>query len=534
MTLKCEALEGRLRSRCCGLIEVDHKGDHLYHDRRNLWAKEVQVLHMSVLDFLYGVEIWSTLRSLTPDFDPNEGLMSSCLLLTKLQPFGSRAYFSMVYCLDYCRIREQSTGEIQNEFLYELERTTLIRSDMYSDDSEVDKDALYDQYKAPSDPGFPHPRIFLLAVAKAGLVRHLQSLIEYDSPGILSQLDPPSFLPRVIQSFGIKRSSAGIEWQVGDLAKEYAEITILLLSEMAGSGDLYYTGICHIWQIALESIRNILKVNSEWSRDQTQFNNIMAFLSILEAFVTIKPKLNTIVEYPNTIWSTDVSSLSLLLEGHLYKFTRSNSHDSEPLRIKVQLLLKHLDERKSTTHAEKINSYRGTVPYSLSLGRETTRKSGFHSAADEQQFTTFESSSYEQKIAEAGSIEGLFELDATPIATIRSPAREPTIDIMSQQVHDENTPSASRLTNATYIPSVTNDFQENSVRMYAQEDTTPPHLQLVPEDTPSSAALPSKPEATEISKGDTISSSRKDQDTEAGKHKRSGRLSRLFGLKKHG
>ena len=75
---RCEATEGRMRSRCGGLIEVQDPPK-----RKNSYKQEplVGFLHRTVVDFLYTQTVWDYLLSLTAksDFDVNQALLISTL-----------------------------------------------------------------------------------------------------------------------------------------------------------------------------------------------------------------------------------------------------------------------------------------------------------------------------------------------------------------------------------------------------------------------------------------------------------------------
>ena len=102
---RCEATEGRMRSRCCGLIEVQDprtvQGFHL-----------VGYLHRTVAEFLRIESVWTHLVSLTngTKFDVDQALFSSSLLEMKSKcppiftdPKGTVAGISMLRILSYER-----------------------------------------------------------------------------------------------------------------------------------------------------------------------------------------------------------------------------------------------------------------------------------------------------------------------------------------------------------------------------------------------------------------------------------------------
>ena len=75
---RCEATEGRLRSRCCGLIEVQ---DSLFSGSLARSRSPVGFLHRTVTEFLQDETVWSQLLALTSGtkFEVDHALLSSCL-----------------------------------------------------------------------------------------------------------------------------------------------------------------------------------------------------------------------------------------------------------------------------------------------------------------------------------------------------------------------------------------------------------------------------------------------------------------------
>ena len=82
---RCEATEGRMRSRCCGLIEVQ---DHWTSLAKTRVEKEVGFLHRTVVEFLRSGTIWSRIVSLTENskFNVDKALLSSSLAVVKAKP----------------------------------------------------------------------------------------------------------------------------------------------------------------------------------------------------------------------------------------------------------------------------------------------------------------------------------------------------------------------------------------------------------------------------------------------------------------
>ena len=95
---RCEATEGRMRSRCGGLIEVQGvpKNEISYKDK-----PLVGFLHRTVVDFLHSRGVWDYLLSLTAksDFDVNQALLISTLSEIMVQCRSSKASITNTYAI---------------------------------------------------------------------------------------------------------------------------------------------------------------------------------------------------------------------------------------------------------------------------------------------------------------------------------------------------------------------------------------------------------------------------------------------------
>ena len=94
----CEVTEGRMRSRCCGLIEVQALPN--YPKSRHL----ITFLHRTVVEFLRLDHVWTQLVSLTEgsDFDVDLAMLSSCLSEMKSKPPGADSKDSQAF---HCLLR---------------------------------------------------------------------------------------------------------------------------------------------------------------------------------------------------------------------------------------------------------------------------------------------------------------------------------------------------------------------------------------------------------------------------------------------
>ena len=112
---RIEATEGRMRSRCGGLIEVQDPPK-----RKKSYKQEplVGFLHKTVVDFLHSRTVWDYLLSLTAksDFDVNQALLMSTLSEMMVQSQSSKesitnthAFYGMLRFLAYEENMEDMT-----------------------------------------------------------------------------------------------------------------------------------------------------------------------------------------------------------------------------------------------------------------------------------------------------------------------------------------------------------------------------------------------------------------------------------------
>lgn len=130
---RCEWTEGRLRSRCCGLLEVQDKRVYVKSDRPVV-RPCVAFLHKTVVEFLQLPDNWTNISGLNANttFDPFVSLMASCLYdLKTLTPNDHNVYTIASdgfwpICrnmLLYAMLAERSTNRAQTAFVDELDQT---------------------------------------------------------------------------------------------------------------------------------------------------------------------------------------------------------------------------------------------------------------------------------------------------------------------------------------------------------------------------------------------------------------------------
>ncbi|KAI4277459.1 MAG: hypothetical protein L6R35_006150 [Caloplaca aegaea] len=132
---KCKALEGRLRSRCCGLMEI-WQDWRLKEDDRFLKSRVI-FLHRTVVEFLRNPTVISDLRLHTTaiGFNANIALAKGFLIDVKTQCqehnldniIQSPAWQSMRRCLLFCRISEDDTSQRTELIIDELDKAMKAR-----------------------------------------------------------------------------------------------------------------------------------------------------------------------------------------------------------------------------------------------------------------------------------------------------------------------------------------------------------------------------------------------------------------------
>lgn len=133
MISRCRATQARVRSRCCGLVEILHPWQ--FSEERRMIMSQVTFLHRTVVEFLRNSDVWSDLTNFTRPsaFDPNVAL-ASCFLLdikTLSDPNTVPFYFTgirsrMKRCLNFCRFAERTTSQSHMRLVDELDRVMTV------------------------------------------------------------------------------------------------------------------------------------------------------------------------------------------------------------------------------------------------------------------------------------------------------------------------------------------------------------------------------------------------------------------------
>ena len=126
-----KAMEGRLRSRCCGLVEIWQAWKLSDADR--VTGSRVIFLHRTVVEFLSKPKVMNDLRLHAPCFSPSMALAKGLLIDVKTCPTRNsssltqtHAWKSMQRCLRLCSIVEQDEPQHSDcilPLLDELDRT---------------------------------------------------------------------------------------------------------------------------------------------------------------------------------------------------------------------------------------------------------------------------------------------------------------------------------------------------------------------------------------------------------------------------
>jgi hypothetical protein len=150
---KCQEMEWRLLSRCCGLVEIQEmtssqelQAHPVLQNRYTSRSYQVVFLHKTVVEFLRKPDNWALIMGLTVglDFDPNVSLLTSCLREIKGSSpekvcndagLADRIRWVIRHALYYLRITDKITNGLQGAFLDELDKTVCGTADLYHDKS---------------------------------------------------------------------------------------------------------------------------------------------------------------------------------------------------------------------------------------------------------------------------------------------------------------------------------------------------------------------------------------------------------------
>lgn len=240
---RSEAMAGRIRSRCCGLIEVH--------------GQVVQVIHKSVLEFLTEGEVWENLLLKTRGFDPNQVLIAACLLTIKTRSSKESVSFDVVrHCLRYCHFRERSTHQAQTLVVSELMRILPL------DD---------------------HPKL-LRHACMAGMSQSVDFLLRHGSRETLTQLDIPSVVVMLVETIAMNYTGTYRSNRTFSLTDQHTHILKALIAHMAQNPYKYVSGQLYAWVGVIRQIKN-MSVGSDWVDSQGNIDTLRTLVAVIDAFL---------------------------------------------------------------------------------------------------------------------------------------------------------------------------------------------------------------------------------------------------------
>jgi hypothetical protein len=136
-TRRSEAIDSRIRSRCCGILELQER-----KSRRRLAhpivRPHVEFIHKTAAEFLRDEKVWDMIKSWT-QFNPFFSLFRSCIMMAKsfpttdvVHPRQNLIWDSMYAGLRYAQIAETRYDSIPIEYFDELDKTLISHWDSAS------------------------------------------------------------------------------------------------------------------------------------------------------------------------------------------------------------------------------------------------------------------------------------------------------------------------------------------------------------------------------------------------------------------
>lgn len=193
---KCEATEGRMRSRCCGLIEVQNPSSI---SNVNSGSSSVGFIHRTVVEYLQADTIWPQLVALTngTKFNIYEALLSSSLAEMKAKPPPNKyddsehqAYNAMLRMLSYQRNTENGGDMFRRRYQAELK---ITMSRYWHEAALFDSPELQTQFVAAATArstsrfDLCQEEAFLLYCASQCPKTHLKGLLQWEKIPVFQQ-----------------------------------------------------------------------------------------------------------------------------------------------------------------------------------------------------------------------------------------------------------------------------------------------------------------------------------------------------------
>lgn len=195
-------IDGRLRSRCCGLLELRYLSDHtktgeLVENPHQDPA--VQYLHRSVADWLQKKHVWAQVVEATKgtDYNPYDAAVKACVMRLKCLPHQAEdqtrtndllePQWKLVDAImSFARASEKTTWKPQDQILDEMDRVmssyyenacqqaAISQQPLYPTDSETWCDTIQEDYNRP----VPWCDTFLAFAIRHGLQHYVQTKIK--------------------------------------------------------------------------------------------------------------------------------------------------------------------------------------------------------------------------------------------------------------------------------------------------------------------------------------------------------------------
>jgi hypothetical protein len=357
---RCEAMAGRIRSRCCGLIEVRDS--------------VVEVLHKSVLDFLAEDNVWDTILSMTRNFDPNIALISATLHTIKVLPKQEVNFDVLIlHYLRYCQLREKVTNRAQLQAMDDLVKVLAVqRPEMLSKLSRQ--------------------------ICLAGLSYHVDYLLEKGSKERMEDMDIPPIIVHIIEAMITSPSTIRhYRYYLPTLTNEYIHILKALLTYSARNPSEYKAGRRYAWVDITRQLKNLTQ-DRRWIDSYSELNTISALLAVVEFFLDQGADVN-IASWESTSRSSGpyflVSEVLLdWLTGVKNRLLYQSKEDAQ-IEAKVDELRNRINDRlkehSAKAHAQWLTPALGrtvswetwikthyTLPESGHLGAEVRVVEGIH------------------------------------------------------------------------------------------------------------------------------------------------------------
>lgn len=138
--LRCKRMEGRVRSRCCGLIEVrDSNKDRKNLDNASFTSYDflpIGFIHKTVVEFLRMSSVWGQILDLTANtlFSVDLALLASCVYEIKALPYSNfpspaskRTMVNMQHCFLYAKLLGELQAGTERALLTELHKALTQR-----------------------------------------------------------------------------------------------------------------------------------------------------------------------------------------------------------------------------------------------------------------------------------------------------------------------------------------------------------------------------------------------------------------------